>query len=56
MAESAIRTGRIRGVLVGRGVEDRVCDILEVKERLIVGVRVGVREGEGGMPIVPAKL
>jgi hypothetical protein len=66
MAESAINTGRVRGVLVGRGDSDRVWDLLGVKEelgrterlmeRLRVGVSVGVCVMEGGIPMVPAKL
>lgn len=51
---------------MGRGVSDRVWDILGVKERVPVidpdpvrlteRVRVVVREDEGGIPMVPAKL
>ena len=43
MVESAIRTGRVRGVLVGE----------RVAEGVILGVRVIEREGEEDTPILP---
>ena len=53
-------------MLVGKGVSDRVWDILGLKDTLLVidlemvrvidGVSVVVTEVDGGTPIVPAKL
>jgi len=43
MIESAIRTGRVRGELVGE----------RVLEEDILGVRVIVKEGEEDIPMLP---